>query len=495
MYPTIYPTYSASTYASVPLEAERQGMWWYVPVTQVPTTSGYQRYHAYTAYAYAQTPSGNTELEAVTVAAQGGYSALNSLGLSQYPVISPHTSQQSPLQFTLGSPLSHSSPLNIHSSVSPVQSFPSLSSIPYPPTSQPILIQPTSDGSNVAHKPVPQVPTVVEHAAVGQHLYHSNPPVSRSKFVMWAGNIPSDATHDELQRFFNQPLNPEANLSSSTGSTGRTTSSGVSIPTNTRSNPNPPIVSLGASPRYSRGSSLSSQFPPGPGSSSSSSDAASGPPVLPSQAQTLSSSQSSQHSQSSLYGGVESIFLITRSHCAFVNFKTAEHLQAAIQHFNGVSLRPSDPRCAQLVCRVRNKEDDLKAGVGAQRGSGMHMKWIKQQKKQERKLAKSMTTQEGSSRDIDLAGGRQGSPIDRGSFSSSLEPFTSQSSLPCSHLFGSPLDDDFLLGKPTPRSSSSGSLSTNSSILQQYFPKRYFILKSLTQVRDLKYLILQEFTV
>jgi hypothetical protein len=297
---------------------------------------------------------------------------------------------------------------------------------------------------------------------------------------MWAGNVPTDASHDELWRFFNQIPSPGTeSIASSTGTAG---SSG-SMPTSIKSNPNPPIPALGHNQGHGRGGSLSSQFPSGPGTSSSSSGAASGPPVLPSQVSVLNSSQSSQQSQAPVYGGVQSIFLIARSNCAFVNFETAGHLQSAIQHFNGVSLRPNDPRCARLVCRVRNKEDDLKAGVGAQRGSGIHMKWIKQQKEHEKRTAKMK----------EISGRGGGSPVGRKSFSSSSEPFTSPSSSPHPS-FGSPSDDDspshgiqrrYPRGKPTPHSSSSGSLSTNSSILSQYFPKRYFILKSLTQVSDL----------
>ncbi|KAJ7911682.1 hypothetical protein B0H13DRAFT_2660424 [Mycena leptocephala] len=34
--------------------------------------------------------------------------------------------------------------------------------------------------------------------------YHPTPPVSRSDWVMWAGNVPRDARHDELWRFFTE---------------------------------------------------------------------------------------------------------------------------------------------------------------------------------------------------------------------------------------------------------------------------------------------------
>ncbi|KAF8262573.1 YT521-B-like domain-containing protein [Lactarius quietus] len=81
-----------------------------------------------------------------------------------------------------------------------------------------------------------------------------------------------------------------------------------------------------------------------------------------------------------VYGGVLTVFLISRSNCAFVNFESEAQLEAATARFNGQSIRPDDQRCPRLVCRVRRKEDDLMAGVGAQRGSGMHIKWVKEQR-------------------------------------------------------------------------------------------------------------------
>ncbi|KAH9936140.1 YT521-B-like domain-containing protein [Fomitopsis serialis] len=191
----------------------------------------------------------------------------------------------------------------------------------------------------------------------------SNPPMQRSEWVMWVGNVPSDASYDELWRFLNRTPTPPA-----------------------------------------------------------------------------SSSASSSSSRNNVWGGLMSIFLITRSNCAFVNFTSEAHLLAAIDHFNGQQLRPGDPRCPRLVCRVRGREDDLKAGVGGQRGAGLHVRWIRNQKEK--------AGSRRGRRARKCAGGR--------------------------HRYG-----------PHPHSSSSGSYaSTSSSILMQHFPKRYFILKSLTQ-RDL----------
>ncbi|KAI0031931.1 YT521-B-like domain-containing protein [Vararia minispora EC-137] len=202
--------------------------------------------------------------------------------------------------------------------------------------------------------------------------YHPNPPAHRSEWVMWAGNVPSDATHDELWRFFSQAPPPP-------------TDPGHSSPT-------PPI-----------------------------------------------------------HGGVSSIFLISRSNCAFINFESEEHLEAATQHFNGLPLRPTDSRCPRLVCRVRRRTDDLKAGVGGQRGMGMHTRWVKEQRA---RAAGALSPSVSSPEDelgqdyaalslSDDEGGRRGSPV---------------------------------------HTASSGSFTSSSSgFLQRFFPQRYFILKSLTQ--------------
>ncbi|TFK97069.1 YT521-B-like domain-containing protein [Pterulicium gracile] len=122
------------------------------------------------------------------------------------------------------------------------------------------------------------------------------------------------------------------------------------------------------------------------------------------------------------------IFLISRSSCAFVNLASEEQLDAAIFSFNGLSLRPHDPRVPKLVCRVRRREDDMRAGVGGQRGIGLHAKWLKEQQ--------AMTRQDAAE------------PQRPRTISATSDTTT----------------DD-----------------TNSSFLERYFPKRYFILKSLTQ--------------
>jgi len=151
--------------------------------------------------------------------------------------------------------------------------------------------------------------------------------------------------------------------------------------------------------------------------------------------------------------GVSSVFLIARSNCAFVNFHTEAHLNAAIARFNGKKIRPDDPKCPNLVCRVRRKTDDLRAGVGGQRGVGLHTKWIQERKQNERMGGRSPVDDvtQGTS-NLSLTSDEEGDV--RGDGNRSLE-----------------------------QSSGSGSFaSTTSGILAQHFPKRYFILKSLTQV-------------
>jgi hypothetical protein len=246
-----------------------------------------------------------------------------------------------------------------------------------------------------------------------RRAYHPNPPAHRSDWVMWAGNVPSDAEHDELWRFFTQPPPDD---SDSTASSSSSSSSGGLVDGR--------VDGVGGD----------------------------------------------RHPN-----GVLSIFLISRSSCAFVNYETEAHLQAAIGRFNGVPLRAADPRCARLVCRVRRKDDDLRAGVGGQRGIGMHTRWVK---------AKQRASGAGAGDDS----GSLTSASEPGTPSSdshqSLEPGMSALSI------GSGEEDGVgAPARPPPRphpagSNSSGShASTDSSLLRQYFPQRYFILKSLTRVR------------
>jgi RNA recognition motif-containing protein len=204
--------------------------------------------------------------------------------------------------------------------------------------------------------------------------YHPNPPSYRSEWVMWAGNVPSDVTQDEIREFFNQAL----------------------------------------------------------------------PPLSP-----------AHTDRRQVYGGVSAVFLISRSYCAFVNFESKAQLEAATMRFNGQPIRPHDPWCLPLVCRVRRKEDDLMAGVGGQRGSGMHIKWLKEHKA---KVQRIQADTVGSQKDMM----RSSSPLSVSS------------------------DDSRGRGEGrftnTNVSRSASIASTNSDILTRYFPQRYFVLKSLTRV-------------
>ncbi|KXN89061.1 putative ATP-dependent RNA helicase YTHDC2 [Leucoagaricus sp. SymC.cos] len=224
--------------------------------------------------------------------------------------------------------------------------------------------------------------------------YHPNPPAHRSEWVMWVGNIPPDATHDELWTFFTQP--PISNLGSS------------SVPT-----------------------------------------------------------QRPSTEQQREVAGVISIFLISKSSCVFVNYETEVHLSRAIERFNGKPLRPHDPRSLRLVCRIRKRDDDLKAGVGGQRGQGLHARWIKNQKSKEKQI------------EFDVSSSNPHS-LSQASVPSGLDN-VDQLTLHTSDLALSS-DDEGKRGVRTGHRSSSGSFaSTDSSLLATFFPKRYFILKSLTQ--------------
>lgn len=185
------------------------------------------------------------------------------------------------------------------------------------------------------------------------------------------------------------------------------------------------------------------------------------------------------NSKSSWFG-VSSIFLISRSSCAFVNLKTAEDLDLAIAYFNGKSLRPWDPRCPKLVCRVRKTDDDLRAGVGGQRGLGMHTRYIKAMK--EKGIDESTV-------DLDQV------PVSPGSGIPSLPSIPLSPAVLEAPPEGEGRRRESILrelpGGITPaayaawQKAQSGTgthsfASTNSSFLVRNFPKRYFILKSST---------------
>ncbi|KAK7054432.1 hypothetical protein VNI00_003630 [Paramarasmius palmivorus] len=316
-----------------------------------------------------------------------------------------------------------------------------------PPDPPPPPPPPASLPPSVPTHPPPlhSLPTSKEKGTMPtRRSYHPNPPAHRSEWVMWSGNVPSDATHDELWRFFNQPPTTPSPGSTSSSTSQQLASyqhnllpasSSSPVPGHDQSQPND---HLRLAPTHPGGSS---PFQPAP---TPNTPTTSIPTPTP--------------------NGVISIFLISRSSCAFINYASQAHLEAAIARFNGVPLRPNDPRCPRLVCRVRKRDDDLKAGVGGQRGVGMHSKWVKDSQGRDKDRRVSLGAAEGS--------GVSGSDMSTGT--------PSVSDL-------SEADIDFTGGRKRDvtaggHSNSSGSYaSTNSSMLVKYFPKRYFILKSLSQ--------------
>lgn len=141
----------------------------------------------------------------------------------------------------------------------------------------------------------------------------------RSNFVLWCGNVPADATLEELWSFF-EALPCEGTAGNRDENTEP--SSATSRPDNN--------------------------------------EVATETPVATNQA------------------GILSIFIISRSSCAFVNYDSQEALDRACAYFHGRPLRPK-ANCPRLVCRPRKIEDAEYAGVAAQRGKCVHLNWYKQQ--------------------------------------------------------------------------------------------------------------------
>ncbi|SGY85222.1 BQ5605_C009g05746 [Microbotryum silenes-dioicae] len=150
--------------------------------------------------------------------------------------------------------------------------------------------------------------------------------------------------------------------------------------------------------------------------------------------------------------GIESIHLIARSNCAFVNYASDVHLQHAIAVSNDIPLRPHDPRPKNLVCRVRKKEDDAKSGVGAQRIGGMHHAFVAARKHEETRVVKEAAD---SARETTSGSGQE---EEDGRIRSNGETRVASISSVGGNSFSS--------------------TSTSSSYLARHFKKRYFILKS-----------------
>ncbi|KJA19620.1 hypothetical protein HYPSUDRAFT_860954 [Hypholoma sublateritium FD-334 SS-4] len=242
---------------------------------------------------------------------------------------------------------------------------PSPGSVPLqhsPPAEEMLAAMPMEGGS----------PATNDHPLI-RRSFHPNPPADRSDWVMWVGNVPADATHDEVWQFFTAA---PADASAPAGAAN----------------------------------------------------------------------------------GVVSVFLIARSSCAFVNYWSMEVLQCAIARFNGVPLRANDLSCPRLVCRARKTDDELKAGVGYQRGMGMHTRWVRE------KLAEGVLPQKPQSAAPDEPSSPEGASASLAGPQSDVSPSS---------------DNDDGKGRNPPHSNST--TSTNSSFLAYHFPIRYFILKSLSQ--------------
>ncbi|GAB00023.1 uncharacterized protein L969DRAFT_19606 [Mixia osmundae IAM 14324] len=214
-------------------------------------------------------------------------------------------------------------------------------------------------------------------------LYKTLPrPPAHSAWAMWVGNVSYDVTHDELLNFFESRKAP---------------------------------VNLLSQDEIAQLRNKSHADPDGPQPRMTDEDLAT--------------------------CGVESVHLILRSNCAFVNYISDIHLQVGIKTSHGVRLRREDQRCKEFVCRVRNKDDGTKSGVGTQRGKQMHQTYI---------------------------ASKQAADSDQAESQSTVPELTVES-------------DTSARTRQVSTSTVHSSASTSSSFLARHFPKRYFILKSHTE--------------
>ena len=262
----------------------------------------------------------------------------------------------------------------------------------------------------------------------------------RTDHVMWVGNVPSDATVPELWQFF-------STLSLKDGTVKQQESTS---PSNAR----PTMETIA--------------------------DGSEG---------TVAADPLATH-------GILSIFIISRSNCAFVNYIDAEILQRAVSFFAGKSLRPHDPHCPRLVCRVRKKDEEVQAGVAGQRGKGYHIAFVKEH---ERKRKEDRTGGKPSSPspapqlpDIDKLSvantdpatpmGAPMPPEDAADVGTpKLGPVGrgATTDIPAPQDEGSQLVHDPSSGSLSTSSGSISYTSTNSSLLRHpAFKERFFILKS-----------------
>ncbi|KAL9932723.1 hypothetical protein V8E36_008422 [Tilletia maclaganii] len=335
--------------------------------------------------------------------------------------------------------------------------------------------------------------------------------VERSEHVMWVGNVPQDATVKELFELFSQvPEEPTPVASEAEGAAG----SSEALP-GAEAGPTP--IAESAAGQVALTSAVSNQVPGDLGGVVS----PSGRSLV---ASDYAKTEQAEHTKESMptredpdvspsTHGIVSIFPISRSNCAFVNYATADHLARAVTRFTGRPVRPHDKRCLPMICRVRKKDDEDRAGVAGQRGRGMHVEWVKEhERKRKAAVAAAKKSENAASETAELAESVPSIEFSAAGPSQSKTPTLAES---CKRTLaageGSQSDTTPRVGPVRPPlvgtavsanpdsvptmvhdsssssldTSSMGSLSytsTNSSVLRHpAFKVRYFILKSKTR--------------
>ncbi|KAK0551965.1 hypothetical protein OC845_001938 [Tilletia horrida] len=331
--------------------------------------------------------------------------------------------------------------------------------------------------------------------------------VERSEHVMWVGNVPQDATAKELFEIFSKlPATASSVASADSESTENNAAPAVFVA------PESKASEVDSEKGASTESSVLSD-----GDHSSAGQA----PTIPESSTPQPTAGSAAEDPSALAEqpshGIVSIFPISRSNCAFVNYATAEHLSNAVTFFSGRPVRPQDKRCLPMICRVRKKDDEERAGVAGQRGRGMHVEWVKEhQRKRKAAVAAAQKGEDAATEGVEAVMNVPSIELSAPSLSDTATP-TPAESFKRAVAAGSALSRD-----ATPRmspkisnkapliapvassrlaeahptlthdnssssldTSSNGSLSytsTNSSLLRHpAFKVRYFILKSRTR--------------
>jgi hypothetical protein len=172
---------------------------------------------------------------------------------------------------------------------------------------------------------------------------------------------------------------------------------------------------------------------------------------------------------------VSSIFLISRSSCAFINIETQEELILAIAYFSHRALRSSDPLCPKLVCRVRKMDDELNAGVGGQRGTGLHAKYVQGRLAKDKAQPTDSPVDTGQTNPQDV----ETVPVSLAAFE--YPPIRSARRRSSATAAMIAIADSSACYPARSHSDTHSIASTTSSFLGRHFPNRYFILKSFTE--------------